>query len=99
MEFDKYEHEPVIESIYKDVGHIRILLHELMDEQGISVNYMSKLTNIQHRIVKKYYDQRVSRADLEVLAKFCFVLGCDVEDVLHYEPPEIKEDCAASQNK
>lgn len=92
MILDNNEHDSVIEYVYKDFGHVGTKIHELMDEKGISVYRMEELANIQHRIVKKYYDNKVVRSDFEVLAKFCFVLKCDISDVLYYKPPAINDE-------
>jgi putative transcriptional regulator len=58
-----------------------------MDKKGITVNCMAELTDVQHRIIRKYYEQKAVRFDLEILAKFCFVLKCDIADILYYQPP------------
>lgn len=85
--YKKQNHNSVIEYVYKDFGQVGICLDELMDAKGISVNQMAELTDVQHRIVKKYYERKAVRADFEVLAKFCFVLECDIFDILFYKPP------------
>lgn len=33
----------------------------------------------------------VTRLDIDVLARICTVLGCDVGDLLEYEPPSCEE--------
>jgi len=35
-----------------------------------------------------YQNAPISSVDLDVLAKMCFVLNCDIGDVLRYERPE-----------
>jgi len=58
-----------------------------MDEKDISINRMAELANVQYRIVKKYYEQKSIRIDLEILAKFCYILECDISDILCYQSP------------
>ena len=82
------EQDSVIEYYYKDFGCVGVKLHELMDQKGISISRMVELADVQYRIVKKYYEQRSVRVDLEILAKFCFVLKCDISDILYYKAPE-----------
>ena len=36
--------------------------------------------------IKKYYDNTITRYDSDVLAKFCFVLECDISDIISYIP-------------
>lgn len=67
-----------------DFGYIESNLQELMDQQGISISEMSHLANIKHEIVKKYYYGRNYALNSEILAKFCYVLDCELSDIIHY---------------
>ncbi len=70
----------------KNIGKINIKLKELMDKYGITIYQMSKLTDLRHQTVKAYYEnQPLSRLDTEILAKFCYVLDCNVEDIIYYK--------------
>lgn len=72
----------------KDYGKIEIKLGQLMDEFGISIYQMTKLTGLKHTTVKSYYKNApITRVDLDVISKFCYVLGCKIEDIIEYLPP------------
>ena len=71
-----------------DFGNIAINLKEQMDKKGISINLMSKLSNVKYEIVKKYYYGENYGVTREIVAKFCYILDCNVEDILVYKPPE-----------
>ena len=84
----------VMQSIseYKDFGKISIILKEKMDAQNITVYQMSKLTNLRHQTVKAYYNNApLTKVDMEVLAKMCYVLDCEIEDILQYIKPKVKQ--------
>ena len=53
-------------------GNVKLKLNELMDKKGISISTMSKLANVKS----------------EILAKFCYILDCEIDDILIYETSE-----------
>lgn len=69
----------------KDYGKINIKLSSIMEKRKISVYQLSKLTNLKHSTIKSYYiNAPLTRVDLDVLAKICYVLNCRIEDILEY---------------
>ena len=73
----------------KDYGKIEIKLGSIMDQKNISIYQMSQLADLKHSTVKSYYNNcPITRVDLDVLAKMCYVLNCKVEDILEYIYPE-----------
>lgn len=69
----------------KNYGSIEIKLKSLMDQESISIYQMSKLTGLKYSTIKSYYiNAPITRVDLDVLAKICYVLNCKVEDILIY---------------
>lgn len=66
-------------------GDVKLKLKELMDEKGISINTMSRFSNIKYETVKKYYYGENYALTREILAKFCFILNCNIDDLLVYE--------------
>jgi len=72
----------------KDYGKVEIKLSSIMDKQNISIYQMSKLTFLKHSTVKSYYNNcPLTRVDLDVISKFCYVLNCNIEDILEYVYP------------
>ena len=70
---------------YKNYGKIEIKLKSIMDQKNISVYRMSQLTSLKHSTVKSYYNNcPITRVDLDVLSKMCYVLNCKIEDILEY---------------
>lgn len=69
----------------KDYGKVDITLKDIMDKNNISVYKMSKLTELKHSTIKSYYNNApLTRVDLDVVAKMCYVLDCKVSDILEY---------------
>ena len=72
----------------KDYGKVEIKLSSIMDKKNISIYQMSKLTSLKHSTVKSYYNNcPLTRVDLDVISKFCYVLNCKIEDILEYVYP------------
>lgn len=73
----------------KDYGKIEIKLGSIMDQKNISIYQMSQLADLKHSTVKSYYNNcPITRVDLDVLSKMCYVLNCKVEDILEYKYPK-----------
>lgn len=75
----------------KEYGRIRLHLKERMDEGGITRGQMAKLIGSRFEVVDKWYRNEVERLDLDVLARICYVLGCEVQDILEYEQDSMQE--------
>lgn len=75
------------ETIYtlKDYGKINIKLKEVISAKGISRSKLSNMTAMNYDLVNRYYNNKVTRVDLDVIARFCYVLKCEITDILKYE--------------
>ena len=70
---------------YKDFGYIKIKLNKIMDKRKITVYELSNKTNVSFRTIQGLKDgQSVTRINLDVLAKICYVLDCEVYDLIEY---------------
>ena len=75
--------------ILKNYGRVVITLKDVVDKQGMTRNRLSTLTGHAYNLVNRYYQNApITSVDLDVLAKMCFVLNCDIADVLRYERPK-----------
>lgn len=69
-------------------GTIRIKLDELIKEANISKNKLSHRAEMQRSQINHYCNNEISRLDIDVLARICTVLECDIGDLLEFVPPE-----------
>ena len=73
----------------EEYGSVKVKLAELMDSRGITRNRLRTLTGVKYDVIDRYYKgSRVEMADLDFLAKVCYVLDCKVSDILEYQPPQ-----------
>ena len=69
-------------------GHVRIKLADVLTQRGITRNRLRTLTGVKYDVICRYYKgENIALADLDFLAKVCYVLDCKIEDLLEYEPP------------
>lgn len=79
-------------------GHYIFKLDELLKEYKVSINQLSRETNTDFMVIKRYLepDKYVTvRLDLFVLARFCNYFHCNLEDLIEYVSDCSKE---AKQN-
>lgn len=67
-----------------DYGYIHLKLKEVMKEQNISINKLACRAEMQRTQLKAYMNNEVQRVDLAVMARLCYVLECDLNDLLEY---------------
>lgn len=74
-------------SIYtlKDYGNIDITLKELMIKKNVSRNKLATMIAVNYDLVNRYYNNKVIRVDLDIIARICYVLNCEVKDILSYK--------------
>lgn len=68
----------------KNYGRIDINLKQIIDKKGISRSKLATMVAMNYDLVNRYYNNKVTRVDLDVIARFCYVLNCDVNDILKY---------------
>lgn len=73
----------------KEYGRVQVKLAQALDSRGITRNRLRTLTGVKYDVIDRYYKgSRVEMADLDFLAKVCYVLDCQISDLLEYERPE-----------
>lgn len=68
-------------------GTIKINLSKLIEEKGISKNKLSHRAEMQRTQINHYCNNTITRLDIDVLARICTVLDCEIGDLLEYVPP------------
>jgi len=79
--------EKMNETIYvlKNYGKIDIHLKNIIDEKGISRSRLATMVAMNYDLVNRYYNNKVTRVDLDVIARFCYVLNCELDEILTYK--------------
>lgn len=68
-----------------DYGVVRVNLKAIMKDQGVSINKLACRAEMQRTQLKAYLNGTIQRVDLAVLARLCYVLDCDISDILEYK--------------
>lgn len=71
-----------------DYGEIRIYLKEILEERDISLNQLSFRAEMQRTQLRNYRDNKIQRLDIDILKRLCYVLDCDLHDLIEYIPAE-----------
>ncbi len=74
--------------VYRDYGNIKFDIKSVMDNKGITINQVVKKTGLHHQVIKRYYNGTVERFDKDVLSKLCYVIDCNLNDIMYYEKPK-----------
>ncbi|MBS6524830.1 MAG: helix-turn-helix transcriptional regulator [Peptoniphilaceae bacterium] len=68
----------------KNFGKIVFKIDRVLEAKNISKNKLEKEANLQRTQLNSYCNNKVKRIDLETIAKICYVLECDVKDIVEY---------------
>ena len=71
-----------------EYGTIKIKLDELIKEAGMSKNKLSHKAEMQRTQINNYCNNTIARLDIDVLARICAALECEIGDLLEFVPPE-----------
>ena len=75
------------------MGHGRVIVHldKLIEDSGLSKNRFSHLAVMERTQINNYCKNKVTRVDLDVLARICSVLHCSIGDLLEYIPEDSQD--------
>ena len=75
----------------KSYGCIKLRLREYLDERGIKRGTLASHADTRYDVINKWYDSNLERMDLDVLARICYALDCDISDLLVYHADDTNE--------
>lgn len=70
-------------------GKVSIHLKERLDQRGLTRYRLAKLADTRFEVVEKWCNGSVERIDADVLARFCYILNCQVSDILQYDEEDL----------
>ena len=75
-----------MDNIYtlKNYGKVEITLKEVLEKKDISRNKLCTMIATNYDLVNRYYNNKVIRIDLDIIARMCFALNCNISDILKY---------------
>lgn len=72
-----------------DYGEIRLRLNEIIESRQISLSQLSFRAEMQRTQLRNYRDNKIERLDIDILKRLCYVLECDLHDLIEYVPPKL----------
>ena len=76
----------------REYGKVRICLREQLEARQMTRNQLARAINTRFEVVDKWYQGELEKIDADILARMCFVLQCEVKDLLQYEEPQVSRD-------
>lgn len=71
--------------VLKNYGKIEITLKEVLEKKDISRNKLCTMIATNYDLVNRYYNNKVIRIDLDIIARMCFALNCNIDEILKYK--------------
>lgn len=68
-----------------EYGKISINLKEIMENKKITRNHLAKAADTRFEVIDRWYNNKVEKMDLDILARICYVLDCSPADIIKYE--------------
>lgn len=68
----------------KQFGKVVLTIEEYRTARGISKNKIVIGAGMQRTQLQNYCNNKVSRVDLDVLARICNYLDCELSDIMKY---------------
>ena len=66
-------------------GKVVLTLEEYRLSRKISKNKIVQGARVQRTQLQNYCNNKVARVDLDVLARICDYLDCEISDIMRYE--------------
>lgn len=66
-------------------GKVTVHLKSLIEKKGITRYRLAKMADTRFEVVEKWCSGTVERIDTDVLARFCYILNCEITDIIKYD--------------
>ena len=70
--------------LLRNYGEINLKLKALMNEKNITRNHLARSIHARFEVIDKWYANDLQKIDADILARICFVLKCQVSDIIEY---------------
>ena len=68
----------------QDFRRVIFKIDQVLKDKNISKNKLQKEASLQRTQLNSYCNNKVKRVDLTTIAKICYVLDCEIEDIMEY---------------
>ena len=75
---------------YVDYGGIYFNIKPMMQKRKLTKTQIAKRTGLHNQIIDRYANGTITRYDKDVLAKLCYVLDCNLNEIMYYVSPKDK---------
>ena len=72
----------------EDWGHVDLKLGEFMKKNNISRSSLSRNAQIHYNQLLKYCRNDMQKVDLNILARICKTINCEIGEIIVYIPPD-----------
>ena len=69
-------------------GQVNLKLDEFLKSHKISRSSLSRNGQIHYKQLIKYCNNDMKKADLNILARICRTIDCEISDIIEYDPPK-----------
>ncbi len=69
-----------------DYGHIELRLREVLEQRQLTRGALARAIGVRFEVINRWCGGSVEKLDLDVLARICCVLDCQISDLLVYLP-------------
>lgn len=69
----------------KNYGKTTINLKTILQQKGMSKNRLATKMQTSYDLVNRYCSNNVVRIDLDIISRMCYILECDISDLLKYK--------------
>lgn len=74
--------------VLRPYGAVQVTLRPYLENKKITRHRLAVLTGSKYEHINRYYKgESVERVSLDLMARICYVLECDIGDLLLYRRP------------
>ena len=77
--------------LMKEWGQVNLKLDEFLKSHNISRSSLSRNAQIHYGQLLKYCRNDMQKVDLNLLARICKTINCEIGDIIEYLPPNNKK--------
>ena len=78
--------------LVKEIKYIIYVdLKSVMERKNITRGELTRKTGLKYDTINRYYRSEVFDVDLDVLARLCIALNCQVEDIIKLDKIEYED--------